>query len=196
MLFNLLAPGWVVPVVIVGVIVLLLIIMIGWGISKRNSFVSMRNTCEEASATIDVYLKKRYDLIPNLVETVKGYTKHESETLERVIAARNAAMSAQGTAAKAEAENALSGTLKTLFSLTEAYPDLKANTNFIDLQNQLKQIETELANARKYYNATVKQFNTKKDLFPASIIANMMHLSKFEYFEAADEEKKNVKVQF
>ena len=126
---------------------------------------------------------------PNLVETVKGYAKHESGTLEKVVAARNAAMNAQGVEAKAEAENMLSGTLKSLFALSEAYPDLKANANFIDLQNQLKQIESELANARKY-------FNTKMQSFPSNIVAHFMHLSKFSYYEIEEEARQNVKVQF
>ena len=196
-MFNaLLISGTMIGIIAAIVLVLLVVIILGWYISTRNNFVKLRNTCEESDSTINVYLKKRYDLIPNLVETVKGYAKHESETLEKVIAARNSAMNAQGTAAKAEAENALSGTLKTLFSLTEAYPDLKANTNFIEIQNQLKQIEAELANARKYYNATVKQFNTRIEMFPASIVANKMQLKKFEYFEIEDEARQNVKVQF
>ena len=188
-MFYLLLPGWVVPTIIGGVIALVVIILIGVIVGAYNAFVRMRNTCEEAWATIDVYLKKRYDLIPNLVETVKGYAKHESGTLEKVVAARNAAMNAQGVEAKAEAENMLSGTLKSLFALSEAYPDLKANANFIDLQN-------ELANARKYYNATARQINTKMQSFPSNIVAHFMHLSKFSYYEIEEEARQNVKVQF
>ena len=195
-MFYLLLPGWVVPTIIGGVIALVVIILIGVIVGAYNAFVRMRNTCEEAWATIDVYLKKRSDLIPNLVETVKGYAKHESGTLEKVVAARNAAMNAQGVEAKAEAENMLSGTLKSLFALSEAYPDLKANANFIDLQNQLKQIESELANARKYYNATARQINTKMQSFPSNIVAHFMHLSKFSYYEIEEEARQNVKVQF
>ena len=193
---NLLLPGWVIPTIIVAVVVLLIIIVIAVCAGTYNSFVKMRNTCEEAWATIDVYLKKRYDLIPNLVETVKGYAKHESGTLEKVIAARNAAMSADAPRDKIAAENALTGTLRSLFAVAEAYPQLQANTNFLDLQNQLKQIEAELANARKYYNATVKQFNTKIQLFPASLVAGSMKNEKFAYFEVEEEARKNVKVQF
>ena len=189
-MFYLLLPGWVVPTIIGGVIALVVIILIGVIVGAYNAFVRMRNTCEEAWATIDVYL------IPNLVETVKGYAKHESGTLEKVVAARNAAMNAQGVEAKAEAENMLSGTLKSLFALSEAYPDLKANANFIDLQNQLKQIESELANARKYYNATARQINTKMQSFPSNIVAHFMHLSKFSYYEIEEEARQNVKVQF
>ena len=193
---NLLLPGWVIPTIIVAVVVLLIIIVIAVCAGTYNSFVKMRNTCEEAWATIDVYLKKRYDLIPNLVETVKGYAKQESGTLEKVIAARNAAMSADAPRDKIAAENALTGTLRSLFAVAEAYPQLQANTNFLDLQNQLKQIEAELANARKYYNATVRQINTKMETFPSNIIASMMHLKKFDYYEIEEEERQNVKVQF
>ena len=197
-MFYLLLPGWVVPTIIGGVIALVVIILIGVIVGAYNAFVRMRNTCEEAWATIDVYLKKRYDLIPNLVETVKGFAKHESETLRNVIAARNLAMSAKaGSAEKINAENALTGSLRTLFNVvSEQYPQLQANVNFLDLQNQLKQIESELANARKYYNATVKQFNTKIQLFPASLVAGSMKNEKFAYFEVEEEARKNVKVQF
>lgn len=190
--------GWVIALIIVAVIVLIAVIIICWAISVRNNFVRMRNTSEEAFATIDVYLKKRYDLIPNLVETVKGYAKHESETLQNVIAARNAAMAAKGgTEARINAENALTSSLRTLLNVVvEQYPQLQANTNFLDLQNQLKQIESELANARKYYNANAKQINTKMQTFPSNLIAKMMKLEKFAYYEIEEEARKNVKVQF
>lgn len=185
------------PVIIVILVVLgAAILFFVWYISVRNKFVLLQNNVEEGFATIDVYLKKRYDLIPNLLETVKGYMKHEKETLEGVIKARSLAMNASGEA-KAEAENALSGTLKSLFALSENYPDLKANTQFTELQGQLKAIENELAQSRKYYNAVVKSFNTKIRLFPASIVAGMMKLEKKAYFELdSDEERKNVKVSF
>ncbi len=192
----LISTGAIVGIVIAIVVVLLVVILVASLIGTYNKFVKMRNACEEAWATIDVYLKKRYDLIPNLVETVKGYAKHESETLERVIAARNAAMTATDTRGRIEAENALSGTLKSLFALSEAYPQLQANTNFLDLQNQLKQIEAELANARKFYNANVKQINTKMQTFPSNIVAKFMHLEKFDYYEIEEEARQNVKVQF
>ncbi len=192
----LISGGAIAAIVIVAVIVLLAIIFVSWYISCYNSLVSLRNRVEEAWSTIDVQLKKRYDLIPNLVATVKGYAKHESETLEKVIAARNAAMTASGDA-KMAAENALSGTLKSLFALTESYPDLKANTNFMDLQNQLQRIEEELSAARRYYNGVVKTINTKIDVFPSNIVARMIHLEKRKYFELdSEEERKNVKVEF
>ena len=197
-MFNLLLPGWVVPTIVVAVIVILVIIIVGCCVGAYNKFVKMRNSCEEAWATIDVYLQKRYDLIPNLVETVKGYAKHESETLQNVIAARNAAMAAKGgTEARINAENALTSSLRTLLNVVvEQYPQLQANTNFLDLQNQLKQIESELANARKYYNANAKQINTKMQTFPSNLIAKMMKLEKFAYYEIEEEARKNVKVQF
>lgn len=192
----LISTGAVVGIVVAAVVLLLIIVVIGWYISTYNTLIRMKNLVEEGWSTIDVQLKKRYDLIPNLVETVKGYAKHESGTLEKVIAARNAAMTASGDA-KLAAENALSGTLKSLFALQESYPDLKANTNFIDLQNQLKQIENEIASARRYYNGTVKEFNNKIQMFPSNLVAGMMHLEKRAYFELdSEEERKNVKVQF
>lgn len=195
-MFALLLAGWVVPVIVVAVVIIIAIIIIALCASTYNKFVRMKNSCEEAWATIDVYLKKRFDLIPNLVETVKGYAKHESGTLEAVIAARNSTMNAGSAKDRIAAENALSGTLKTLFAVAEAYPDLKANTHFMDLQNQLKAIENELAQARKYYNANVKIINTAMESFPSNIIAGFMKLEKYEYYEIEEEARQNVKVSF
>lgn len=201
MLNSLLAfdAGLIIPIV-VGVVVLLLIIaivaIISWFIGTYNALIKLKNLVEEGWSTIDVQLKKRYDLIPNLVETVKGYAKHEGETLEKVIAARNLAMTATGDA-KMAAENALTGTLKSLFALQEQYPELKANTNFMDLQNQLKLIENEIASARRYYNGTVKELNNKIEMFPSNIVAGFMKMEKRKFFELdSEEERKNVKVQF
>jgi LemA protein len=197
---NLLIASWAITLIVVAVVVCVVAVILGivcWAISVRNGFVRMRNTCEEGFATIDVYLKKRYDLIPNLVETVKGYAKHESETLEKVIAARNKSIDASTTAEKIEADASLSNAIKSINIVAERYPELKANANFLDLSNQLKNIEGELSNARRYYNGTVKKFNTEKDIFPKSIIANKMHLEKFPYFELdSAEERKNVSVKF
>lgn len=182
---------------IVAVILLLVIIFVCLGIGWRNNFVRMKNNCEEAFSTIDIYLKKRYDLIPNLVETVKGYAKHESETLEKVVAARNRAINASTTAEKIEADAQISSAIRSMNIVAEKYPDLKANVNFMDLSNQLKSIENQLAEQRKYYNAVVKKFNTEKDIFPKSIVAGMMRLEKQPYFELdSAEERQNVKVQF
>lgn len=194
---NLLLSGGVIGGIVGGVIGLILIIIVIWGICARNKFVQMENQYEEAFYNIDVYLKKRYDLIPNLVETVKGYAKHESGTLQSVIEARAKAQNATTTAEKIEANARLTQSMLRFNKLVENYPELKANTNFLDLQNQLKNVEAELVNVRKYYNATIKQFNTKIRTFPASIIAGMMHLEKQPYFEIENpEERQNVKVQF
>lgn len=192
----LLSTGWIVGIVVIAVVVLLAIIIFIWYISTYNKLQALKNRVEEGWSTIDVQLKKRYDLVPNLVETVKGYAAHESKTLEAVIAARNAAMMATGDG-KMAAENALTGTLKSLFALQENYPQLKANTNFMDLQNQLKSIETEIASARRYYNGTVKELNTKIDMFFSGIVARKMRLEKRKYFELdSEEERKNVSVKF
>lgn len=179
--------------IILGIIILLVIIFV----VIYNGFIRLKNNCEEAFATMDVYLKKRYDLIPNLVETVKGYAAHESQTLEKVIAARNQAQSANGPEAKIAGETALQGSLRSLFAIAESYPDLKANQNFLDLSAQLQAVEADIANARKYYNAVVKQFNTKCEVFPSNLIASMFHFEKKPMFEVnAAEERENVKVSF
>ena len=183
--------------IIVGVaaLVILVIAIIGWYISTYNKIMRLNNRVDEAWSTIDVHLKKRYDLIPNLVNTVKGYAQHESKTLEAVIAARNAAMTASGDA-KMAAENALSGTLKSLFALQEQYPNLKADASFMNLQRQLQSVEQEIASSRRYYNGVVREMNTLFDVFPAKIVARRTGLNKRQLFEAAAEERQNVKVEF
>lgn len=179
--------------IVLGIVILLGIIFV----VMYNGFIRLRNNCDEAFATMDVYLKKRYDLIPNLVETVKGYATHESQTLEKVIAARNMAQSAATPEAKLAGENVLQGTLKSLFALAESYPDLKANQNFLELSDQLRAVEEDIANSRKYYNAVVKQFNTKCEVFPSNLIASIFHFEKKPMFEVnAAEERENVKVSF
>ena len=179
-------------------IILGLIVIIGlWLVLSRNSFVSIKNQVEEAFSTMDVYLKKRYDLIPNLVETVKGYATHESETFTKVTAARTAAMNATSIDEKIANENALSGTLKSLFAVAEAYPHLQANTNFMDLQQQLKMLEDEIANSRKYYNAVVRTMNTKVESFPSNLVASIFGFKKQPFFEVGSaEERENVQVKF
>lgn len=180
--------------VVGGIIIIALIAFI---IGTYNSLIRMRNSCEEAWATIDVFLKKRYDLIPNLIETVKGYAKHEEGTLAKVIEARNKAMNAQGADAKIDAENQLNGCLKTLFSLTESYPNLKADSQFLDLQRQLQLMENDLAQSRKYYNGVSKGFNIKIESFPSNLIASAMKLNRRNYFELdSAQERNNVKVSF
>lgn len=198
MLQNLLiSAGGIIAIILA---VVLVIALVAWYISTRNDFVRLKNKVEEAWATIDVYLKKRFDLIPNLVETVKGYASHESKTLEAVVNARNLSAGAKTLEEKMSASGQLSSSLKTLLTaVTESYPDLKANTNFLDLQNQLKTIESELEGARRYYNGVVKSFNTKLEVFPSNLVANGMgeEYKKRAYFEVdSAEERQNVKVQF
>ncbi len=192
--------GLIVGLVVAAIVVILVIAVVAWWIKTRNAFVRLKNKVEEAWATIDVYLKKRYDLIPNLVETVKGFAKHESETLKQVVAARNIAMNANTVADKAAAENGLTSSLRTFFNaVSENYPQIQANANFLDLQGQLKSLEGELESSRRYYNGQVKTFNTKLELFPACIVGKRMGegYEKRSYFELdSAEERKNVKVQF
>lgn len=179
------------------VILIVAAVIVLWAITTYNGFVRSRNTVEEGFATMDVYLKKRFDLIPNLVETVKGYATHEQETLQNVVAARSQAMNAGTIEERAKSENMLSDSLKSLFAVAEAYPDLKANQGFVDLQNQLNQLEMDIANARKYYNAVVKKFNNRCEVFPSSIIANIFHFERKPMFEVQNaEERENVKVNF
>lgn len=185
--------GLIISIVVVAVLGILLL----WVIGAYNGFVRLRNMVEEAFSTMDVYLKKRYDLIPNLVETVKGYAAHEAGTLEKVVQARNFAAGASTMEDKIKGENMLQGTLKSLFAIAEAYPDLKANTNFMDLQAQLQRIEDEIANSRKYYNGVVKEFNTKTEVFPSNIIAGIFNFKRKPLFEVTDEtERQAVRVQF
>ena len=178
--------------IIIGIVVVLLLYII----LTYNGLVTLRNRVKEAWSDIDVQLKRRYDLIPNLVEVVKGYASHEKETLERVITARNVAMSANGAKEKGEAENVLSGALKNLFALSENYPDLKASTNFLELQRELSDTENKIQAARRFYNGNVKDFNTKIETFPANIIANMFNFKANDFFSIADEEKENPQVKF
>lgn len=180
--------------IIIGVIIVVLVI---WVITGYNGFIKSKNTVEESFATMDVYLKKRYDLIPNLVETVKGYAVHEKETLESVISARNMAQGAVTVEDKIQGENMLTGSLKSLFAVAESYPDLKANRNFLNLQEQLNGVEEDIANARKYYNAVVKIFNNKCEMFPSNILAGIFRFEKKTMFEVdSAEERQNVKVKF
>lgn len=172
----------------------------GFVIALYNSLIRLKNRVEEAWSDIDVQLKRRYDLIPNLIETVKGFASHERETLESVTKARSDAMAAQeggDAASQAEAENFLSGTLKSLFALSENYPDLKANANFLELQRELSDTEDKIMASRRFYNGNVRDFNTKLQVFPTNMIGNMLGFKERDYFEVADEkERENVKVSF
>ncbi len=179
------------------IIIAVIAVLAMWFVGMYNGFVKAKNNCEEGYSTMDVYLKKRYDLVPNLVETVKGYAKHESETFEKVVKARSMIGSASSVEERAEGENQLTGALKTLFAVAEAYPELQANQNFMDLQAQLQTLEGEIAESRKYYNATVKTYNNKVEMFPTNIIATMFHFDRKPMFEVnSAEERQNVKVQF
>lgn len=168
------------------VLIVLLLGVLGWIAGAYNGLVRLRNQLENAWAQIDVQLKRRCDLIPNLVETVKGYAKHERETLEKVIQARNMAVSAKGVAERAEAENVLTGALKSLFAVAEAYPDLKANQNFLRLQEELTSTENKIAFSRQFYNDSVLSYNTQIEVFPHNLIAGMFNFGRREFFEVKE----------
>lgn len=176
----------------IGLVVLLALFVIG----TYNSLVTLRARIEEALSGIDVQLKRRADLIPNLVETVKGYAKHEKDVFENVTKARSALMSAETPHEKAAADNMLTGALKSLFAVAEAYPELKANTNFQDLQAQLTDTEDKVAYSRQFYNANVLDYNTKVQMFPSNLIAGMFGFKNYEFFKAEEEDKKKVEVKF
>lgn len=179
--------------IILGVVALAII----WLIFAYNGLITLRNRTQEAWSDIDVQLKRRYDLIPNLVETVKGYAAHEKQLFENVTQARAQAMQAQGAAQKAKAENMLSQTLKSLFAVAENYPNLRASENFAKLQDELSDTENKIQASRRFYNGNVRDFNTKTEVFPNNIIANSMGFKKFEFFEVEEaEERKNVEVGF
>ncbi|MGD9922744.1 MAG: LemA family protein [Pseudorhodoplanes sp.] len=160
--------------------------LIAWAISIYNGLVAMRQRVSQAFADIDVQLKQRHDLVPNLVETVKGYATHERETLDAVVKARNAAIAAQGPAAQGAAENVLSGALRQLFALAEAYPDLKANTNFQQLQTELADIENKIAAVRRFFNNAVQEYNTAIESFPAVLVAGSLGFHKREFFDLGE----------
>ncbi len=170
-----------------------------WFIFSYNGFVALVNRAKEAWSDIDVQLKRRYDLIPNLVNTVKGYATHEREAFEKVTAARSAAMGAQGLASKAAAEGELSGALSRLMAVAEAYPDLKANTNFMELQRELSDTENKIQAARRFYNTNVRDLNIRVDSFPSNVVANMFTFGKMEFFELGAHEaaaREPVEVKF
>lgn len=180
----------IVLLIVVAAVVLLVVFL-------YNRLVFWRQQVKNAWSQIDVQLKRRYDLIPNLIETVKGYAKHEKETLEKVMQARNMATQAHSPKESSQAETMLSGTLKSLFAVTENYPDLKANQNFLRLQEELASTENKLSFARQFYNDTTATYNTKIEVFPTNMMAGMMGFKKEEFFVVENpEERKNVKVQF
>ncbi len=193
-----LSTGALIGIIVGGVALLLVIIFAIWYISTKNKLISLRNDMEESFSAMDVHMKKRYDLIPNLVETCKGYAKHESETLARVTAARNSAIAAAAPADRAAAERELNSSLRVLMNkVEENYPQLKADVQFNNLSSQLEQLEHEIANSRKYYNAKVKILNNKIEMFPSSFVANKMRLERIAYFEIEDDaERVAPKVSF
>jgi LemA protein len=171
------------------IVLVVIVVIIGWAISVYNGLVSMRQRVNQAFADIDVQLRQRHDLIPNLVETVKGYAAHERGTLDEVVKARNAAMTAQGPVQQAAAENMLSGALRQLFALSEAYPDLKASTNFQQLQAELTDLENKIAASRRFFNNAVQEYNTGIQRFPAALFAGAMGFSQKEFFDLGDDRK-------
>lgn len=171
-------------------VVLLLYVLIVY-----NGLIGLRNTVKEAFSTMDVYLKKRWDLIPNIVETVKGYAKHEKDTLEGVVKLRSSAYDNLSMEDKIATNNQITAALSKLMALSENYPDLKANQNFMDLSSQLTKVEEDIANSRKYYNAVVKNLNNKIQMFPSNIIAKLFGFKEMNMFEAAEAEKENIKIE-
>jgi len=178
------------------IILAVVVVFVLYIIAVFNGLVQLRNRVSEAWSDIDVQLKRRYDLIPNLIETVKGYASHESTVFEKVTEARTQAMQAGSLEEKATAENVLSGTLKSLFAVSEAYPDLKANTNFLELQRELSDTENKIQASRRFYNGNVLDLNNKIDMFPSNVIAGIFSFTKREFFEVAEAEKDPVKVSF
>lgn len=178
--------------VVLGIVVVAII----WVVAKYNQLVSLRNRIENAWSQIDVQLRRRYDLIPNLVETVKGYAKHEKDVFEKVTQARSAMMTAQGVKEQGEAQNMITGALKSLFAVAEAYPELKANQNFLLLQEELSGTESKIAYSRQFYNDTVMAYNTLIQSFPSNIIANTFSFGEHEYFPMEDAAREPIKVDF
>ncbi|MEF9968007.1 MAG: LemA family protein [Longicatena sp.] len=179
------------------VVLVIVVLLIAYIVATYNKFVKMANKVEEAFSTMDVYLKKRYDLIPNLIETIKGYTKHEAETLEKVISARNMAVQAQSMDEKIQTEKNFQSMLGPLYAISEQYPNLKADQHFTELQKELQKIETEIANSRKFYNAVCVKFNNLVEMFPSNLLAQMFHQTKKPLYEIENvAQRENVKVQF
>lgn len=182
--------------IILGIIILVIILLIIWIIKTYNNLVELRNKVKDQWSQVDVQLKKRFDLIPNIVETVKGYAKHEQETLTAVVEARNAALGAKTANEEITANKELSGALNKLLALSEAYPELKADGNFKNLQENLKEVEDKISYARQFYNDTVLTYKNATEKFPTVIIAGLLGFKQEQFFEATAEEKENVKVKF
>ena len=181
---------------ILWVVLGIIAVIIFWLIAVYNGLVGLKNRTDEAASDIDVQTKRRYDLLNKLIPTVKGYAKHEKTVFEEVTKARTAAMGAQGLADKAQKENMLTDTIKSLFAVAENYPELKANENFMNLQNQIGETEDKIEASRRFYNGNVRDFNTKIMVFPNNTVANMLGFKKYDLFEASSVEKEDVKVDF
>lgn len=178
------------------IILIVVILIVMYVISVYNNLVSLRNKADDQYSQIDVELKRRFDLVPNLVETVKGYAKHEKETLEEVMQARNSYVTANDMSGQLKADGELTHAISKLFALTENYPELKANEGFNNLQNELSEIEQKIVYARGFYNDSVMKLNNKIQMFPSNLVANMFGFKKRDYFEAQASERENVKVKF
>lgn len=181
---------------VLGVVIILAILVGLWLIAVYNGLIRLKNRTDEAWSDIDVQLKRRHDLIPNLVETVKGYATHESGTFQKVTEARNMALNAQTVEEKGQAENMLSGALKSLFAVAESYPDLKASQNFLQLQDELSDTENKIQASRRFYNGNARDFNTKKQVFPNNLVANSLGFKDYQFFQIEATEKENVAVKF
>lgn len=177
------------------IIIAIIVIIVIYAFALYNSFIKLNNRVKEAFSTMDVYLKKRWDLIPNIVETVKGYAKHEKDTLKEVVNLRNSAYENMSTDDKIKTNEKLSAGINKMMALKEAYPDLKANENFKDLSKELTKIEDDIANSRKYYNGVVRMFNNKVEMFPSNIFASIFGYKRKTMFEASVSERENIKVE-
>ncbi|MDD2397402.1 MAG: LemA family protein [Tissierellia bacterium] len=177
-------------------IIIIVILLAAWAVVSYNGFVKLRNQIEEAFSTMDIYLKKRYEMIPNLVEIVKQYSIHEKETLEKIVQARSMAINARSVEERGQNENMLSGALKSLFAISEGYPELKANQNYLELQDQLVVLEDDISQSRKYYNGVVKVMNNKVEIFPSNLFAKIFGFNRYPYFMADEYERQNVEIRF
>lgn len=178
------------------IVIAIIVIIIIYAFITYNNFIKLKNMVKEAFATMDVYLKKRWDLIPNIVETVKGYAKHEENTLKEVVELRNSSYDSMSDDEKVKANQRISKDINKIMLLAESYPDLKASTNFQDLSRELSKVEEDIANSRKYYNGAIEMFNNKVEMFPSNIFAKLFGYKPKEMFETDEQERENVKVSF
>jgi LemA protein len=181
--------------ILIGIVIIIILLAVS-AVVSYNGFVKLRNQIEEAFSTMDIYLKKRYEMIPNLVEIVKQYSIHEKETLEKIVQARSMAINARSVEERGQNENMLSGALSSLFAISEGYPELKANENYLDLQNQLVVLEDDISQSRKYYNGVVKVMNNKVEIFPSNLFAKIFGFNRYPYFMVDEYERQNVEIRF